>query len=433
MTYDPIVKRLANNITKISLASSMQQYGNISNSVGCSFHEDMVERYDLLSANASWKSFINCSFDGRYVYYIPFQDTSAAVSLIRYDTSLPLAETASWSSVSLSSFDSSWIGYGAAIFDGKYLYMIPYGVTFGGTSIATSTVLRYDTNQSFDSTSSWTGYTLTAVNTLWSGFTSAVFDGKYLYMMASNDGDLIWKGIVVRYDTTLPFNSTASWTSYAVSSHGTDCIGLSSAIFDGRYVYTISIFNGTDRTGTLIRYDTTKAFSSTASWTALNLTSFNVKWRGFYNIVFDSQYVYMIPFLYTGLSSNSTFVRYDTNKPFTSSSSYESFDISTINATYSGYHAGVYDGRYLYAIPYYSYGVGFHGNIARYDTTKSFNSTASWTVFDLASSNPTYVGFRASCFDGRDIYLVPLSNGTASGTICRVRVKPFNVFQEYQL
>lgn len=437
MTYEPIPKRLSNNITKIASASSMQQYGNVSNAVGCSFHEGMVERYDLVSANNSWKYYVYNAFDGRYVYYIRYQDSTAAVSLIRYDSSLPYNETASWTSVALSTFDSSWVGYSCMVFDGRYMYMIPWEVTFGSV-VNTSTILRYDTTQSFTATASWTGYALSSVNTLWNGFTSAVFDGKYLYMVTYSNGSSIYRGLVVRYDTTLPLNETASWTSYAVSSHGTNCVGFVSTVFDGRYVYAISFTNGSYKTGNLIRYDTTQAYDATASWSVTNLTGFDGKWKGFYNLVFDSQYVYMIPFLYDDYvnSANVTFVRYDTSKPFSDSASYESFDVSTVNAGYGGYFAAVYDGRYLYGIPYFNSPVAYSGNVVRYDTTKPFTKSTSWGGFDLAAStsNATYKGFRSGCFDGKYIYLVPYYNGVdVSGTSCRIRVKPFNVFQEYQL
>lgn len=425
MTYEPEIKRLASNIAKVSIAASMQQCGNISNAVGCSFSNNMVERYDLLSARSTWKRFVDCEFDGKYAYFVAQMASTSVSTIVQYNTTLPINETASWTYLDLTTLNASWIGLGTTVFDGRYLYMLPYDVT-----TAPGTVVRYDTSLSFSSTASWTGVSLSMFNTSWVSYGANCFDGKYIYLFPTYISAAESSTKILRYDTSQAFEWSGSWTSYDIGAHGSDCIGISGASYDGRYVYAITNNNGTNKTGKFIRFDTSLSFSSTASWTIHDLSTINVDWVGFYDMVFDSRFIYFIPLLYDA-DVNTTFVRYDTNCSFTSSTSYESYDILNIDSNGGGYFSGIFDGRYLYAIPYYN-GLFHYGGMVRYDTFKPFNVNDSWSVVNLSADNLTYRGFRASCFDGRNIYVSPCENGTANGTLCRVRVKPFNIFQEYQ-
>lgn len=381
----------------------------------CSFHSGMVDRYALNSVNVDWKAFQSCMFDGRYVYYIPYTNTS----LVRYDTTQPFDVTASWTSINLSStFNTNWIGYRSAAYDGRYMYMIPDT----NLSAPHGYVVRYDTASAFTATASWTSYDVSVNGATWKGFYGCSFDGQYLYL-TSFVNDVAFTGTIVRYDTTKTFNTTAGWTSYPLSSTSTQHVGYASSCYDGRNMYFLTFLNNASSfTGLLSKYDTSQPFDSTASWTTVALSAFNTMWCGFINMLFDGKHIYFTP--YSANTPSGTFIRYDVSRPMESINSYEQFDASSaISSAYRTFLCAISDGRYIYFSPSRYAGGSAHGNIIRFDTFKPFSKSSSWEGFDLATANSTYKDFAGGCYDGRYVYLAPYNN---EGSACRIRVSPYS-------
>jgi hypothetical protein len=69
-----------------------------------------------------------------------------------------------------------------------------------------------DTKASFTVVGSWTAYDLTQVAASLTGFWGATFDGQYIYLVPTYNG--VRDGIVVRYNTQMTFNSSASWNFF---------------------------------------------------------------------------------------------------------------------------------------------------------------------------------------------------------------------------
>jgi hypothetical protein len=69
-----------------------------------------------------------------------------------------------------------------------------------------------------------------------------------------------------------------------------------------------------------------------------------------------------------------------------------------VNTFARGFDGAVFDGRYVYFVPF-----GFT-RVARYDITAPFGSTSSWESYDVGGSQ-----FKGGVFDGRFVYLVPNS------------------------
>ena len=111
------------------------------------------------------------------------------------------------------------------------------------------------------------------------------------------------------------------------------------------------------------------------------------------------------------------------------------FNVNKMLSSNNGYWGGVFDGRYIYLVPFDDprtlehrwNGMPDTANVLRYDTTQEFQSQKSWEVFDLRlgpqfcsseffkleiipsscindTSNKNLIGV---VFDGRYIYLVP--------------------------
>jgi hypothetical protein len=94
---------------------------------------------------------------------------------------------------------------------------------------------------------------------------------------------------------------------------GTDPDGFLSAFLDGRYLYFVSYYNGTDRHGELLRYDTRADFKSPSSWVAFDpgTAGVGIDTDGYIGAVFDGRYAYFAAY-YNGTVYHSEMLRYDT-------------------------------------------------------------------------------------------------------------------------
>ena len=371
--------------------------------------------FDTTEVSLKSKGFNGGVFDGRYLYFVPMYDGVAFSGVVtRYDTTAPFNSKRSWTVFDTTTVQSESKGYVGAVFDGRYIYFAPF---FNGAS--SGEVMRYDTSGTFTSASSWVFYDTAAINEGSKGFRGAVFDGRYVYFVPFqrgifDKGEL--HGQVTRYDTTLPFGEAASWAFYdtaAVNAHSKGFIG---AVFDGRYVYLVP--NSDEQPhGQVTRYDTAAPFTSPSSWSFFDTTRLDKHSNGFEGGVFDGRYVYFVPF-YNDEGVSGQVARYDSTGPFASPSSWRVYDTTAVDPGSRGFSGAVFDGRYIYYVPH---GDGTpHGQVTRFDTNGSFTSADAWSVFDMTTMNGSAMGFKGGVFDGRHIYLVPDYNGAAHGLVARI-------------
>jgi hypothetical protein len=113
---------------------------------------------------------------------------------------------------------------------------------------------------------------------------------------------------------------------------------------------------------------------------------------------YDGQrYVYFVP------TSTGLLTRYDTTGSFASAGSWTVFDLTTVDPTLTGFNGAAFDGHYLYLAPGAS-------STVRFDTTQSFTSTSSYTSFSLATLGDGSVWprvFDGAAYDGHYVYFVP--------------------------
>ena len=223
-------------------------------------------------------------------------------------------------------------------------------------------------------------------------YSGSAFDGRYVYFAPDNTS-----GKVLRYDTESLFGSNTSWSTFDLTTLHPAARGYRGAVFDGRFVY----FVPKNATGIVPRLDTREAFSSGAAWTTFDLTTRGIV-PGYVGATFDGRYLYLVP----GHGPTSPTVRYDTLGSFTSASSWSTFDISSVNANAYAYEGAVYDGQFVYYVPW-GQPNGPHGVVARYDTHSDFALPESWSTLDLKTLDPTATGYSKAAFDGRFIYLIP--------------------------
>ncbi|MHC4156399.1 MAG: hypothetical protein ACYST6_15965 [Planctomycetota bacterium] len=309
--------------------------------------------------------------DGRYVYFVPYHnDSEYHGEVLRYDTNSVFDDPCSWSTFDAGDHNVGQEpdGYIGAVFDGRYIYFVPArnNTRYHGE------VLRYDTNAIFEDPCSWTTFDPGDHNVGDDpdGYAWGAFDGRSVYFVPYYNGQK-FHGEVLRYDTNEPFEDPCSWVVFDVEDHnvGNDPNGYAGAAFDGRYIYFAPL-RFRDPHGEVLRYDTSQGFSDLSAWAAYDPGHDGVGKDpdGYAGAVFEGRYVYFVPY-YNGSDQHGEVLRYDTTGDFNNVSSWSAFDPNDydVGADADGFDGAVFDCRYIYFVPAEN-GTEFHGEVLRYDT-----------------------------------------------------------------
>lgn len=243
------------------------------------------------------------------------------------------------------------------------------------------------------------------------GFNYGVlFDKRYVHFIPYGF-DSVNTNVTSRYDTRGAFNDPASWSAFDTKTVNANAVGFNGATFDGRFVYYVPHLAAATYSGLVTRYDTQAPFTSTSSFTTFDLKALNPRADGFFGGQFDGRYVYFVPAF--DPTDNSVVGRYDTQAPFNTAASWGVFDVSTVNALAKDFHGAVFDRRYLYLVPYNS------GMFVRFDTQAPFGSAGSWLTFNAVGLNAKASGYVGGAFDGHYVYFVPYQNTAPQGLVLR--------------
>lgn len=346
-------------------------------------------------------------FDGRYVYFVPRQDTQDYHSrVLRYDTHGGFKDTDSWSAYDVGEPHS----HQGVAFDGRYIYFAPgYSGNPREETSHTGRVIRCDTRSDFKDKNTWSVFDANEITELNATcFDGAGFDGRYIYFAP------LLHGIALQYDTRGDFHDPASWSVFDGQEKGLSmCVGT---VFDGRHIYFVPYSHPT-----VVRFDITKQFEDDSAWSSFNAEQTSgLNTSGFDGGFFDGKYVYFIPFVgppmgarddgSQGYTFHCNFLRYDPSQPFDRSASWGAFDSGIVDGLHTvGYNGGAYDGRYFYLAPWRD-GTGeggMHGRILRYDTT------GPKAAFDLRFSDCGQNGGLCAALLG-PTFLVNTENGPLS-------------------
>ena len=120
--------------------------------------------------------------------------------------------------------------------------------------------------------------------------------------------------------------------------------------------------------------------------------------QGFNGAVFDGRFIYFCNSRFNFLT------KYDTHFPFSSSLSYNIFNLGVSNHT-----GGIFDGRFLYLVG--------PSLITRYDSTLPFTYGTSYSSLTILNSNS-----RGASFDGDYVYFY--SGASSSGVITQMVAYP---------
>ena len=358
--------------------------------------------YDAGTTNSlNTKGYVGAVFDGRYVYFVPEIDNTFANHgrVLRYDSHGTFSSSGNWNAFDTTSLLGG-ASFNGAVFDGRYIYFIP---NFDGKT------MRYDTQADFNSLASYTVFDAGSIGSNTKGYFGGVFDGRYVYFVPYTNA-IDFHARVLRYDTQASFTATGSWATFnAGAVNSLSNAGYNGGTFDGRYVYFAPY--GLPYNGNVLQYDTQAGFTAGGSWNAYDASGTSgLVAKGYTGAVFDGRYVYFIPNS-NGTGRHGVVLRYDSQGGFSTSSSWVAFDVSAIGTNTKGYNGGVFDGRFLYLVPFND-GTSDQAKVLRYDTLATFNSSGSWSSVDASSTDSiTTKGYSGAAFDGRHIYFVP--NGVA--------------------
>jgi hypothetical protein len=365
-----------------------------------------VDLAPLFSSQTSFES--GACFDGNYIYWgaIVSDEAGWHSALTRYDTRAAFKDLSSW---------STWAPNVAGletrpmVFDGRYVYV---GQT-GGREV------RYDTQSAFGDLKSLTFSTSLPGSLVGkdagpysvAATPSATFDGRYVYFASVV---LLGNGqsVTLRFDTQADFQTPAAW-----SASPAQATGWWPAIFVAPYV-VLRPKPGEPTISTVV-YDTTQPFESGGSWSSFSLQSI-VGNEMFSGAGSAKGNVYYVPYGY-GPTQNGLVARHDTTAPLSDPKSWQTFQTTKVNALAKGFDHASWDGRYFYFMVGSETGGNNGAVVARYDTTQAFESAASWSAFDMTPLLPTAVQLWGGgvVFDGEYIYIAAHDEPTVMRFLAR--------------
>jgi hypothetical protein len=407
----------------------------------------VVTYFDLTTVHPAASFFQGMIFDGRWLYWVPFGDTNSGnISpwLAAYDTTLSFTTSSSYQVVSLTvaTGSPSAQGFlGAALDAQGFLYLVPQAGAYPQTS---GLVVRYDTSKLLSDTTAYSTFDVTQLSSggvsACSGYASACFDGRWVYLCPTRwgtyGGTLTDHGSAVRYDTTKAFADTHSWDYFNLATLPpvNRITGLQTIICDGRFIYYVPFGDIW-----MARYQIGSPFTSTASWSTLNLTTIvPISEAGLTGATQVGRYIFFTPWLRQPTLDvpsavwDSVICRLDAAAAdgFTSGAAWATFDLLTLSTSVSaqGYQGSVSDGLFVYLVPSCT-GQGYPKSIPaflRYDTRRDLNDPSAWVEISGTPNPSTSAIFSTGgASDGVYGYNCPYSAfGSGSGQVYRWRLWP---------
>lgn len=370
---------------------------------------DMAARID-----PRLRGYVGAAFDRRHVYFAPYGNAGVTHgNVVSYDTEKGFDDPASWSWFDLTTLDPNARGYaGAATFirEGKtpeYVYLVPFQGKSGGGDV----VARLKVG---DALKDWSVLPLGAhpPTTGAAGLGGAVVNFSHVWMPSRDPARpfVLHENRVAQNPQRL---LDAGWASFDArgtldAGAGKPVGGYYGGAFDlGNRLFFAPFQNESGPHGIALVKEV--GSGTTSGWTTFDLTAVSPKYRGFAGAVFARGHVYYVPHANANNQRHGNVVRYDTLGDFTSTAAWTGVDLTTFHPSLQGFVGGIFDGRFVYFVPFNSDG-GIV--VARYDTTNpSFEDASAWSWFDIRTVSPAAARFNGAAFDGKYIYFIPYDNG----------------------
>jgi len=233
---------------------------------------------DLATVNAGLTGFFGGFTDGRYGYFVPYNNGSFSGKVARVD--LQNFTAGGVTSLDLATVDAGLRGFRGGFTDGRYGYFVPNRAGESGM------VARVDL-QNF-TTGAVTVLDLAAVDAGLKGFSGGFTDGRYGYFVPIYNSAFFGK--VARVDLQ---NFTAGGvTTLDLAAVDASLKGFSGGFTDGRFGYFVPTYNGAYY-GKVARVDL-QNFTA-GGVTTLDLAAVDAGLKGFFGGFTDGRYGYFVP------------------------------------------------------------------------------------------------------------------------------------------
>ena len=334
------------------------------------------------------------SFDGRYVYYTP----SYSHTFVRFDTQGVFTTAGDWSQMNMSTVQGGSEvnnAYAGSCFDGRYVYTVPFN---------SHTFVRFDTQGTFTTAGDWSQMNMSTAQggaLLDRAYVGACFDGRYVYYAPLNSNTFL------RFDTQGTFTTAGDWDKMNMSTAQGGALldgAYVGATFDGRYMY----YTPRD-SDTFVRFDTQGTFTTAGDWDQMNMSTAQGAAEidlAYNHASFDGRYIHYIPL------QSDTFVRFDTQGVFATSSDWQQMSMSTAQgavALDTAYAGACFDGRYILYIARNS------DTFIRFDTQGVFTASGDWDRMSMSTAQGAAAldnAYFNIAFDGKYVYFTPYSSDT---------------------
>lgn len=217
------------------------------------------------------------AYDGsRYVYFVPVSRFSTKKPhgwIVRYDTLGDFTHPSAWATFDLqASFGQKATGFQSNALIGDWLYLVPYGMGY-------SLLLRLNITKDFSQPGSYQKVDLANFNQEARGYTGAVVNGDYLYLVPWRDltKPLVKQSqsVIARYDTAGQFDpipsTNTSWQFFDLAGVNALAKGYQGGATNGPFMYFTPTANfAIDAPPPFLRWDCSKPL--TAGWKSLAST-----------------------------------------------------------------------------------------------------------------------------------------------------------------
>jgi hypothetical protein len=404
--------------------------------IGGAYHDitdaRLWESYDLGGDDPTLRGYVGAAFDGAFLYLSPWQNGSTPHGKVaRFETAKPFAAKDSWASYDVGALNPNAKAFaGSAVFTNpdtkvsEFLYLVPHGPTGAGDTVA-----RYRLGQPFDAPGSWDFIALGTHPPAdeAAGFGGAVLNYSHVWL-PTRDPNRPFALHENRSDPKVSTNPQrkldAGWESFNVragvdAGTGTSTGGYYGGAFDGKEtLYFAPYTNGTGPHGVAL---SKKVGGGTPNgWTTFDLTTLDNRFRGYAGAVLADGFIYYVPHV-NAADRHGHVVRVNTTTGFTDPKSWSAMDLTTVNPNLKGFVGGVFDGRFVYFVPFFEAEGLF---VTRYDTKAPFTDGASWSTFDVKKLPGGASRFNGGAFDGQYVYFVPYDKGPVVRFNARVTKDP---------
>jgi hypothetical protein len=377
-----------------------------------------IEFFDATRIDAACRGFSGVVAVGRHLYFAPLNNGDFHGRVLRHDTAGEFADPAAWDVFDCATLDPAARGFVDVLSDGRHLYLVPFcnGLHHGR-------VVRHDTQGGFRDPASWQVFDLQSLQPEARGFVSGCFDGRHVYFAPYQLDHATTNGLIARFDTQSEFGVAASWRFFDATQVHPDCCGFHSAIDDGagHVLFVPYLREGKTYNGRLLRLDARKDFADPSAWESFDLTTLDPHCKGYVGGCCRDGQLYLAPY-FDGADRHGRALRFDTRGRLADPAAWTLFDCATLDPGSRGFFGAVADADYLYLIPHCR-GVGqYHGQITRYRRAMDFAAAAAWSFHDLGRDHPLARGFIGGALHGGHLYLAPFETdaGCHSGLVARL-------------